>query len=289
MKNILLVSLAILFLSQCSLFDKEEDLPAFIRIDSISLNVPDTLVSLQGSDRTALEEIQVNANGQVIGIFSLPCVVPILETGEVDLILTPIINRDGVSTTKVPYPHYTSYRVTELIEELDTLVLFPEVRYVNNLNFYLEDFTASSDFENTDPNADGELVRILTEPFEPPASGFIDLPSDAQFFFAETDENFDLPLGSPVFIEMHYSSNHPFRVGITAEAGLADSSTDLVGINPTTNSEVKEWKKIYINLTDFISSVPNAESFEIYFRLSKDTNFPEPLVFLDNIKVVYPN
>ncbi|MFK7756897.1 MAG: hypothetical protein AB8B53_08215 [Flavobacteriales bacterium] len=291
MKNLTLVALTVLFFSTCSVLDKEEDLPSFIKIDDITLSLEGLTLadgsSTAGSDRTALKEIQVDANGQTIGIFSLPAIVPILESGSVDLVITPIINRDGVSTAKVPYPFYRPYTTIENLTELDTVQITPVVTYLNGLNFWIENFTNSSEFQNNDPSTDGDLVRILTEPFEAPASGFIDLPSDASFFYAETAESFDIPLGKPAFVELHYSSNHPFRIGTLARVGVTDSRSDLVGINPSTNSEEKVWKKLYVNLTDYRSNFSSGANFEIYFRLSKDPGYPEPLVFIDNVKVVY--
>jgi len=60
----------------------------------------------------------------------------------------------------------------------------------------------------------------------------------------------------------------------------------LVIILPSSETD-QVWKKIYINVTNFVAENPGANEFEIYITLNRSNSYPNPKVYLDNVKVVY--
>lgn len=285
MNKLLLISFLCAILSSCSIFDREEDIPAFLSIDEFDFTAGD----FQGTDSINISEVKVTLNSKNLGIFSLPAVIPILEEGSHEVILSGIIQQDGISTARVLYPFYTSHSEILNFSPLDTTYAFPSISYFEDLDFWVEDFDSSVAFHEIN-ESEGELIRVLSSSdltYEGNGSAFIEMEPGGTFFKAETSEDFNLPVGRAVFLEMHYSCNHPFITGIKSITGSSEISSDLIGVNPTTSNETQKWNKIYINLTNFVADNSTANSFEVYFKMDKSDLYPEPLVYMDNVKIIY--
>ena len=70
----------------------------------------------------------------------------------------------------------------------------------------------------------------------------------------------------------------------------------VIILNPTTADDCTtlEWNKTYLDLTNIVSSNPDAIEFEVYIEMIIDQDFdgnilvPNPVLYLDNFKLVYP-
>ncbi len=283
MKNLILISISLFFFSSCSLFDREEDLPAFLHVAPFEF----TTGEFEGSSSTNITEVKVTLNGNSLGLFELPATIPVLEKGTQSIILSPVVKQNGISTTRVTYPLYKGFSSDEVFSPLDTTFVSPSSSYIDNLIFWIEDFDNSVSFEEIE-SSQGELVRVTADDltFEEQGSAFFELEPDAEFFYTETDEGFFLPTGTAVFLEFDYSCTHPFVVGIKSRIGISETSADLIGISATTSGD-QSWKKIYINLTDYVADNSSANSFDIYYKMDRSDLFPEPLIYLDNVKIIF--
>jgi len=285
MKNSLVFLLVILIFSSCSIFDREEDLPSYILINEFDF-IP---IEADPEPTTNISEVRVTVNGNSAGIFAPPAVVPILAEGSADLILTAVIKQNGISSSRVNYPLYSNFRVTETLVPLDTLEINPSITYLETVEDpWLETFENSVGF-TADDSSQGTMEAISDESVVVYGDkcAFFEFPNDANYFYAETDEAFNLPVGQAVFLEFDYSCNHPFTVGILRRIGEAEFSSSLVGMNSTTEGTEAKWNKIYVNLTDFIAANSNSTSFELYYEMNRISGSEEPLIYLDNVKVIY--
>jgi hypothetical protein len=256
--------------NSCSLFDRDEELPAFLTISEFDLEVG----PFQGSSSSNITEVMVSIDGNTLGLFELPATIPVLANGTKEVLFSAIIKQNGVSADRVSYPLYRSF--------------------TTEVKFWTEEFTSSIDFEESEAS-EGRLILVSEElAFDDPTPGisgnpssaFIELESEENYFFAETEESFELPFGQPVFVELDYASNHPFTIGARASVQTAEAIDDLVIILPSSQTE-QVWKKIYINVTNFVAENSGATEFEIYVKLNRSDSYPDPEVYLDNVKVIY--
>ena len=291
MKNLFLFILLVVFLfSNCSLFDRKEDLPAFLTISEFEIDVD----QFEGTSSSNISEVKISIDGNTIGLFELPATIPVLADGVNEVTFSPVIKQNGVSSDRVPYPLYRSFTTDINFTPLDTNYIAPVTTYFDELEFWTEEFTSSIEFQ-VSSSSQGELILVSGDlAFDDPTPGitsnpssaFIELESEEVYFFAETEESFELPFGQPVFIELNYANNHPFTVGARATVQTAVALEDLVIILPSSETE-QVWKKIYINVTNFVSENSGATEFEVFIKLNRSSSYPNPEVYLDNVKVIY--
>ena len=78
-------------------------MPAYIKIDTIKL---DTYYPEQGSKSANITDAWVYVNDNLVGVFELPALLPVLHRGPNKLQIYPGIKLNGISSTRVPYPFY---------------------------------------------------------------------------------------------------------------------------------------------------------------------------------------
>ena len=289
MKNLLLFSALIFLFSTCSVLDRKEATPSFLSVSEFDVVIEH---QFQGSASSKITEVKVSIDGSTIGLFELPAVIPILEEGVKEVTFSAIIKQDGISTARVPYPFYEAYTTSLDFTPLDTTYINPVTVYFEDLEFSVAEFTQSIELQESE-FSEGQLVIVTDElAFDdmdssiPLSSVIVEMDDDGDFFFAETEEGLDLPAGQPVFIELNYATNHPFKVGARAFVQGAEAKSDLVIILPTSETE-QVWNKIYINLTNFVAANSGATEFEVFIEMNKSDQYPEPELYLDNLKVIY--
>jgi len=272
------------FLLSCN---RDEPIPAYVLIENVELS---TEPLTQGANSHEISEISVSAEGQNLGIYSLPVEIPVLEEGLTNVAIAAVIKQNGQNDERVVYPHYNF-----LDYDLD---LTPtEIREVNpvfeyrDLNIQFQNFDTSISF-NDDVNSEGFFDRTTDSDLVFGGTGgsaYSVLDEGGTLFYAETDEAYFWPVGLPVFLEIDYSCNQSFSIGAKATSGIAVTRTELLVVLPTQTTGEQVWRKLYINLTDFVFDNSNAEAFEVYFGFTKNEEEEEnPVVYLDNLKVIYP-
>ena len=279
--NFLLIALLI----SCN---TDEPIPAFIQVEEFNLVIDDE--TLQGADSHEITEVSVTAAGQNIGIFSVPSEIPILEKGPTDVILSAVIKQDGQNDARVVYPFYNFHLSTPDLVSTETNQITPDITYRDDLSFWPEDFDNSISF-NESVSSEGVFERTTDSELiygEDGASAVSVMEEGGLSFYAETQEGFSWPVGQPVFLELDYSCDHIFSIGVLAVSGSELTRGDLVAVIPTQNSAETNWRKLYINLTDFVFDNASAEFFELYFRFNKSSASDESNIYLDNLKVIHP-
>ncbi|TXC82048.1 hypothetical protein [Luteibaculum oceani] len=287
---ILLIILSSTALVSCKL-DKEEPIPGFIRIDTLQ---NDLNYSSQGTNRHNFTEAWVYIDGGLLGVYDLPALFPVLETGTRDVMIRPGIKRDGISASRVNHPHFENWEVVNTeIRIGDTLELVPQLQLRSGINVWFEDFEeAGMKFENAGtadtsltPTTDSSMV------YEGNGSGYAFLDGDNDRFAIFTKENFNFRYGTPVFLEFDYKIEGFLQISILVHTpGQPDVGKLALFVGPKYNDKNQlVWNKIYVNLSDEISSEPNASSFDI--RIEGFPNFDQTNTsyLIDNVKVLYPN
>ncbi len=272
-----------IFLSACSLFDKEEPLPAYLYVPSFSVTAD---YPAHGTASQRVTDCWVFVDEQLIGAFELPARIPILKYGTRKVNVSPGIMLNGIEKSRAIYPFYKPviYDIDLQPGKIDTL--FPTTTYQPFSDFeYKEDFE-SPGISITNTQRSDTTVQQISEPskvFEGTRCMGIYLDDVKKVFEGTTIQSLTLPTrGEDCFLEMNFKANNSFSVGLTVIApdGLSVNIPYLV-LNPNT-----EWRKIYINFTPVTGAQPTGSKFKLFIASTQDTPGTLPEILIDNIKVI---
>ena len=245
-------------------------IPTYLKIDNIALD--------EGSTTSNITDAWVYVNDQLQGVYELPAKFPVLKEGIQNVRIKAGIKVNGIASSRIANPFYTSYYEDITFTPNETKTITPIVSYLNGIDFFLEDFEGSGLEIDTDSlsftrdNIDGLDGNY----------GKITLQDSMYISEITTFELKNLPqAGAPVFLELDYKSNTQFLVGVYVNYPQSVIQKDLLWINPK-----QEWNKIYVNLTTTISEGINASSFKVFIGMKREGEDPNELYF-DNLKVVY--
>lgn len=261
-------------LGGCSLFDKDEEIPSYIRIESFDL----TTEPLEGSSAHRITDAWVYVNDQLVGTFELPVTVPVLESGKQTLKIRGGIKSNGISATRVPYPFYNFYTLDTTLIPGAVTRLSPTVSYFDGTTFaWIENFENTGTTIADGPYTSDTTIQQQTAVALEGKSGAVVLEGDRTVFFASSAATYNLPKGEQkTWLELHYLSNNPFNVGVMSGNALYP----LIVVNPS-----ETWNKIYIDLSPEVSA--NNGPFKIFFSMSRSSANSRAELYLDNIKLVH--
>jgi hypothetical protein len=287
-KKIYPIAFCTLFFNGCKKWDKPEQVPSYIHIDHMQLSVSPT----EGTASNGFIDAWVYVNDQPIGVFNLPATVPILASGDQTITLYGGIKEDGLTLHRVKYPliqpfiksvHLEPGKIHDM-EGADQPVVtyFPSTK----IGIWYENFDDAAINFIADPNSDAGVtfVNDSVNSFEGTGMGLIELPSGATFARVITSQSFILPQqGHPVYVELNYKTNNSMGIGMQAITGTTPTNVT----NTVLNSTNGQWKKIYVKLTDLVSSAAGADSFKFIITISKESGVDVVDNYIDNFKVVY--
>lgn len=249
------------------------------------LGTPNYLIieEINISDNTTanITDAWVYVDENLIGVYELPANFPTLVEGVNKVRIRAGIKDNGISGTRIPYPFYSSYIIDILdFNSNNTFEITPEVSYIENIDFFNEDFEGVGlDLEVTS-NSDTTILKFNNSTNNYGGAILIDSLFN---FELSTDELSNLPqAGAPVYLELDYKSNTQFLVGVYVNFPQSVLQKDLLYINPK-----EDWNKIYINLTSVVSEAVGANFFKVFISMQRDFALDTNLIFFDNIKVVY--
>jgi hypothetical protein len=233
-------------------------------------------------------DVWVYANGEKIGLWEVPCKIPILESDSILIQIVPGVRMNGMSTTIPAYPFLQPYKETIYIEKGETYSLDEHpisFKYYDNVVFpLLETFEQSTTFTSSIDDG-GEFV-ISHEDGE--NVGLITL-EDSLYGFEVESPSMTLPgNNNSIFFEMDYKCDQEMSVGLVMvnSSGISEHEP-LVNIR-TTNGE---WKKIYINLTQSISRNADSDGYvddaKLVISGSREDDLTSAKFYFDNAKIIY--
>lgn len=292
------LSLAFLVFAALFVSCKKDDL---IAIKPSYLSIPDLDLKTdyleEGSAHSKITTVWIFANDKSVGVFDLPCTVPILEEGNTNIEVYAGVNMNGIDATRVLYSPYEKLEYEVNLSALDTSFLvpsqIPELRYASTATLInVEDFdqtgqnlvkTLRSDTSFIRSNDPSEVFINPDEVEDNGKAGKFTLVGDQTFFEAVSTDIYDLPKGSrSVFLELTYKNEIPITLGVYAQNFGSSEQFQTIYL-----FESEDWNKIYINLVTEISSNPSATGFKIFVGGIKPASMDSANVYLDNIKIAY--
>ncbi len=278
-------------LESCYKFSGTQTIPAYIKIDSVFL---ETNYSEQGSNSQKITDVWIYLNKDLVGIFELPAVFPVLAEGMNDLEIRPGIWLNGIQSTRVPYPFYEPVIYEDFIFHPDSVHDLGDVKttYYDNLDFaWSEDFE-SSGVTLVETSISDTVIKQTLPADNPEAfitatskhSGLISLTDEKPIYSATSLNSFLLPKvqNDPVLLELNFKNNNLFYVGLLMNTPSGLKKVPLLIMN---NSE--EWKKIYINLGPNIALNNDAINYKVYFEAGLELDKESSEIYLDNIKLIH--
>jgi hypothetical protein len=117
--------------------------------------------------------------------------------------------------------------------------------------------------------------------------GRFTLPSNGNLLSYRDQTDFSITSGSVAFMEMDYSCNNTFSVGVYVIQGDTPTKVPVLYLTPTqANSDgLPNWDKIYMDLGMVAKQYPNATSYKLYIECSRN-EAAVPVIYLDDIKIV---
>jgi hypothetical protein len=282
----LFIGLIALFTTSCDTTPAPE--VAYLQIDTLQVNANGT----QGTSSSELTTFWVEQNGQQIGAFTPPSLVPVLAGENQSIRIIPGININGSFSQRNQYEILSPRTFNFTLNQGDTRTLSPAATtFSYNTNYtieVIEDFDAvglnylRSDKSDTNLLITSDPSEVFIHPGETPnKSGKIVMRPFSRAEF-KTLQSFELPqFAANVWMEINYKSDIPLTFGVVANEQLQSIQAPVVTLFAN-----EEWNKVYINLVTEVSGYPNAVDYNLFFgaiNTTKDT----ATIFVDNIKLLY--
>lgn len=235
-------------------------------------------------------DVWVYVDNKVIGVFEVPCKIPILINGEnKNIKLYPAIRNNGISSTKKLYPFTEAFDTTLNLVPGQTYTFNPVTRYTTAVKFWTEDFESSTVKLETDTDYSTSTLDFGSDPAIAISGdyGHIGVSTDNSLWVGLTTEALTLPKGSEVYLEVDYRNTAPILTGVKAINTIGTiTDNPNVSMNAQSATDVK-WKKIYIQLGEIVSYSTSAYTFKQYFKVQLPETLSSADVYIDNIHVVY--
>lgn len=275
--------------NSCYKFSGDQTIPSYIKIDSIGLS---TYYFNEGSDSHNITDAWVYVDDNLIGVFELPALVPILKSGPQNIDVRAGIKLNGISSTRVPYPFYNaiSFDGYELYPDSVRNMGYIKTTYQSNLVFaWMEDFEDSGLTFEEISISDTAIKRTVAN--DPNAyqdeysqySGIVNLTQDKPVWSATSLSSYPITKqGSAVLLEMDFKTNNYFNVGLLIKEYSQFIKIPLVILN-----HAETWRKIYINLGPNITLHPQADYFKVVIESEIEDENTQANIYMDNIKLIY--
>ncbi|WP_343631499.1 hypothetical protein [Fluviicola sp.] len=267
---------------------KNNPLPVWLEINQWTLNSNPNSAMSPGALTHNFSDVWVYVDGKVIGVFEVPCKIPVLVSGNCKVQLFPAIRNNGLSVAKKIYPFAKAFETTLELNPGETYTFNPVTSYEANTHFDIEDFESSSltlekETVNSSPNLNLQI------PTNGPWGnyGYLSLNTTDSLWIGLLPELTLPKSGAEVYLEFDYKNTSSILTGMI-ERQVSGNTVDHGGYTANKQSpDNLQWKKIYIDLKDVVSNTPNGIKYRQYLRMHLDAGLSSGEVSIDNIKVVH--
>ncbi len=271
-----IIAVIIFIFIGCDVINPDEKIPAFLRIDEVSLDG----TAYFNQDSENISDVWVFVNSSLIGAYELPADIPILEDGETSIRVIPGIYKDGIQAVHHFYPYYSRWDTTVNFVANETVTLIPEFEYLDNFEIvFNEDFESSTvDFKASD-QSDAVLDQSENYLIDGLKSGVMVASASDSILEIVSKNTFQVTNRStstfPTYMEIDYRSSVQFKVGVYANG---TESFELM-LRPNT-----ERTKIYVDLSKEIGVFSESAEYQVFFKA--DTIEANDYMSLDNIRLL---
>ena len=270
------IFLVILVISIFSCTKENSSIPAYVEINTVNLLTDPNF----GESTENISDIWFYVDDILQGVYEIPVKFPILEQGTKNIRIRAGVKANGISSTRIQYPFYSSYIDTIELNEDKSIYISPEFTYNNAYQAIIEDFESSGTIIDSTLNSEIDFSIITEDQVNYYAYAKIDTPN---INFEVSTQDLILPQqGAPVYLEIDYKCSTEFLIGVYVNYSQNVEKKDLIWV-----TSKQDWNKIYINLTQTISESIGAVSFKVFVNMRRmgDSNSEE--ISFDNVKILY--
>ena len=255
--------------------EKNDKIPSYIKVNNVNLNYNQNF----GSITENITDVWVYIEDNLQGVYEIPVEFPVIEEGIKNIRVKAGIKANGIASTRIQYPFYSSFLDTINLVKDETIEIFPTFSYNDAFNAIIEDFENSG--TTVDSTISSEIDFTIVNEDENKYA-FAEIVSPLINFEIAT-QDLTLPQqGAPVYLELDYKSSTEFLVGMYINYPQDVVKSELVWV-----TSKQDWNKIYINLTQTVSESIGAQSFKVFINMRRNDPSSNEEISLDNIKVLY--
>jgi hypothetical protein len=285
MKHLVLIIIATVLLFSCG---KDNEAPAYLEVQEIVLEAAVNPSYNQGELTHNFSDAWVYVDGDLLGVFELPCKLPLNYEGTRKITIIPGIRNNGISATKLRYPFVEQHIEYVTLTRNETVTVQPKTRYYADLFFWIEDFEdAAVKIENTiyskatlEKGSDPEILQYGNY------YGVVNLTPQDSLWDAVTTDLWNIPKGRPVFVEIDYYNTNSLLTGLKAINAQGFNANPYILLNPQQTDQIV-WKKIYLDFREIVGFSVNYNSFQFMLTAVLAEGTPDSFVCIDNIKLIY--
>ena len=255
--------------------NKEEEIPSYIEINDFNF----TSNSSFGENTENITDVWIYINENLQGVYEIPVNFPVLNKGLQDIRIKAGVKANGIASTRIQYPFYTSYLDTVELVENETINISPSFSYNSSFDAIVEDFESSGTIIDSTINSE---IDFTIQQNNSNHYGYALIEEPNINFEISTQELILPQQGAPVYLEIDYKSSTEFLVGMYINYSQDVVRRDLLWVTPK-----QEWNKIYINLTQTVSESIGAESFKVFLNMRRNEPSLSEEINFDNIKILY--
>jgi hypothetical protein len=266
--------------------------PSWLRINEWTLVGNEELSGAEGELTENISEAWIYVDEKPLGVFQVPCKIPILKSGLSNIKIFPAIKNNGISATKKIYPFMEVFEVQQELRQNDTLILNPKTKYKTITNFKIYDFEQTNTLLEDDPNyslAKVQFGNIDLQSFNGNYYAKVILNQKDSVWKAYTTEQMQFTKGKEVYLEIDYYNSNSMLTGlIFVNNDGSVTNHPNIQLNAQNESNLS-WKKIYIDLKELIASAPNGSNYLQSFQAFLNQGKTSSEVRFDNVKIIYFN
>jgi len=235
-----------------------------------------------------ITDFYVFSQGKTLGVFDSLSYVPDLAEGLADVKIFAGIKNNSLGQNRIKHPFIQVYDTAIWVSQGESYTLTPLFEYAPSVSVDVaRNFESGNTWiESSNQAGSVSVVTGSNTVIQGVRCGLFQLINNK--YYAEFIENNDIMIspGDNVFLEMNYSCNNTFGIGVYSFEGASTERVPILFLTPTTSSsDVPNWKKVYIDLGMIGVQRQNTSKFRIYMDYAaNETN--QPKIYLDNIKVV---
>ena len=273
-----------MFGASCELINPAEEIPSYLYVTPFSFT---TDLAKEGSASANITEAWLTVNGDFLGAYSLPALIPVLAAGNANVRLEAGIHDNGIRSTPNVYPYYEAFTLDLELTPNETDTINPSTTYREEVKFsFIEDFENGSPLFTRQLVGQNGLTLTNDVIFEGAQSGMIKLTTaDPVVEIATIEAYAGLSDTSPlVYLEMNYKSEVDVAWGVIGFTSLQGEEVKIIepGFRARDN-----WNKIYFDLSLLVLE-GNTIAHQIVLQADlSGANQEEATIYLDNIKLVH--
>lgn len=275
MKKFILL-LTIITLGFCACKDKHDYTPALLEISEDafdeSFNVSNYNIDheeqitdedkLRTMKQHKFTHVYIAYGGEALGVWELPCTIPILDVKSNDssyINIIPCFKKNGLSSTIKGYGYVKSYKKNVMLQKGETTYINKE----NMRNFYeyhkyaefkmIEPFSSQNSFSPHNPVLSVVNFECVTDPDDPSNRiGLLTLNGDSlRESFELSSSEMNIQVNYQTYLEIRYKCDNDLNIEIYAP--------DYFNVYPCGGLyATNKWQTAYINLDEHLVNIYNS-------------------------------